>query len=142
MSQRIDQSTNDESPKPSTVSSIVGYIVFGILFGVGGLFVIPWSHSILLGVFWILGGVVSIAALWATYQTRLTVHGISGFSISGLKVPRRVDLSWQQVVRIEQSAGQLKIHGREATLQVGLVAYRNPREVVAFVRSKVDHLTP
>ena len=142
MKRQVDQNTKDEPPKPSTVSSVAGYILFGILFGVGGLFVIPWSHSILLGVFWIFGGMVFIAALWATYQTRLTMHGVSGFSMSGLKLPRRVELSWQQVVRVEQSASQLKIHGRDSTLQIGLVAYSNPDEVVTFVRSRVNHLTP
>jgi hypothetical protein len=131
-----------EPPKPSAASRVAGYILFGALFGVGGAFVIPWSHSFLLGVFWVLGGAVSVGALWATYQTRLTLHGISGFSMSGLELPRRVELSWDQIVRIEQSAYQLKLHGQDSTLQIGLVGYRNPQQVVDFVRSKAVGVAP
>jgi hypothetical protein len=78
--------------------------------------------------------------LWASNQTRLTTYGVSGVSMSGLRLPRRVELAWHEVVQVEQSAHLLKVHGQGAALNIGLVAYRDPQEVVTFVRSKLPHL--
>jgi hypothetical protein len=137
-----DRPSSGEPPKPSRPSSIAGYVLLAILFGGGGAFVIPLSHSILLGVFWVFGALVLLAARWATNQTRLTMRGVSGFSMSGLQLPRRVELAWQEIGRIEESAHRLTLHGRGATVQIGLALYADPRAVVDFVKSKVTHLTP
>jgi hypothetical protein len=140
MDLRTDEYSSGEPPKPSRTASISGYAVMAILFGVGEAFVIPWSHSILLGVFWVFAALVMCAALWATNQTHLSMRGVSGFSMSGLKLPRRVDLSWQEVERVEESEYQLKVHGRGSTVQIGLVSYADPRAVVAFVKSRAGRL--
>ncbi len=140
MNQEADQYETSNLPKPSTALTLVGYILFGILFGVGGVFVIPSSHSVLLGASWILGGVVMVAGLWASNQTRLTTHGVSGISMSGLKLPRRVELAWHEIVQVEQSAYLLKVHGQTSALNIGLVAYSDAQEVASFLRSKVTHL--
>ena len=140
MNQEADRKRASNLLRSSTASRLVGYILFGILFGVGGAFVIPWSHSVLLGVSWVLGGVLMFGGLWASNQTRLTTYGVSGISMSGLRLPRRVELAWHEIVQIEQSAHLLKVHGQGATLNIGLVAYRDPQEVVTFVRSKLPHL--
>jgi len=140
MNQENDRHENSNLPKPSTASRLVGYILFGILFGIGGVFVIPASHSVLLGASWVLGGVVMVGCLWASNQTRLTSYGVSGISMSGLKFPRRVELAWHEIVQVEQSAHLLKVHGQDSALNIGLVAYSDPQDVVTFVRSKVPHL--
>lgn len=142
MGLQTDPHASSEPPNVSMVSKLVGYVILSIFFFGGGALVIPSSHSALFGASWIFGGVVCLAALWATNQTRLTVDGVSGFSMSGLRLPRRVALTWHQIVRVEQSEYQLKVHGQDSTVQIGLAMYSNPKEVVTFMRSKLTQLAP
>ena len=73
--------------------------------------------------------------MWSAFQTRLTTRGVSGFSMSGLKIPRRVELQWQQITRVDRTGFGVKVDGQDAMIQISFAACRKRDDVLAFMKA-------
>jgi len=128
------------APRISSVSGTLALAALPTGFLVLGWFFYDWSHSALLGISMIFAAVAVGGGMWMSLQTRITSSGVSGFNALGLELPRRAQLSWREITRVDISEHTATVWGEGATINIPVALFPDRKAVAAFIATHMDQV--